>query len=235
MPTPYLVAVVEDDPGLLSDLVEFLTLRGFAAYGFGCAEDFLAVWPATRFDVLLLDVALPGASGLDIAQRVRAQDTEDAGTAPGVVMLTALDANEDQVLGLNAGADLYLSKRSSLEVIEAACHSLLRRLGHGQPCDSWRLQPRYWRLRTPTGGALELTQDEVSLLSMLCAETGQTVAREALLARLGKAESLSSLRNLDNTVSRLRRKTLAACGQELPIRSSYGKGYTFTGHCEIEA
>src|SRR5690606_6788931 len=132
MPAPYLIAVVEDDPGQLADLVEFLTLRGFAAYGFDTAEDFLAVWPATRFDVLLLDVALPGASGLDIAQRVRTEDATGAGTAPGVVMLTALDANEDQVLGLNAGADLYLSKRSSLEVIEAACRSLLRRLGHGQ-------------------------------------------------------------------------------------------------------
>lgn len=237
MPAPHRVAVVEDDPGLLADLVEFLTLRGFAAQGFDTAEGFLAVWSATRFDVLLLDVALPGASGLEIARQVRAREAAGAGAAPGVVMLTALDANEDQVLGLNAGADLYLSKRSSLEVIEAACHSLLRRLGHGpgQPCASWRLQPRLWRLLVPAGDALALTQDEVSLLSILCEQPGQAIARKTLLTRLGKAETLSSLRNLDNTVSRLRRKVLAVCGLELPVRPSYGRGYTFTGHCEVDA
>ncbi len=231
------VAVVEDDPGLLADLVEFLTLRGFAAYGFDSAEGFLAVWPATRFEVLLLDVALPGASGLDIVRQVRAREAAGAGATPGVVMLTALDANEDQVLGLNAGADLYLSKRSSLEVIEAACRSLLRRLGDGpgRPRGSWRLQPRSWRLLMPAGDVLELTQDEVSLLSILCAQPGQAIARDTLLARLGKVETLSSLRNLDNTVSRLRRKVLAACGLELPVRPSYGRGYTFTGHCDVDA
>src|SRR5215468_8009927 len=83
-PSP-LVAVVEDNPGLLADLVEFLKMRGFAAQGFASAEDYFGVWPARRFDLLLLDVALPGIGGLEVAQRVRAQD------AAGIVMLTAFD------------------------------------------------------------------------------------------------------------------------------------------------
>lgn len=235
MRPPYLVAVVEDNPGLLADLVEFLELRGFAARGYGSAEAFFEVWPATRFDVLLLDVALPGVSGLEIAQRVRARDTTGAGT--GVVMLTALDANDDMVLGLNAGADVYLSKRSSLDVIEAACHSVLRRLGTGSPAsvgEPWRLHAQRWQLQAPNGTALDLTHAEVVLLSSLCGKPGQAVTREDLLARLDKQETLSSLRNLDNTASRLRRKVQAACGMELPVRPSYGKGYTFTGRCEVD-
>src|SRR5512143_226564 len=112
LPFPSLVAVVEDDPGLCSDLVEFLQLRGFSARGFASAEAFYRAWPAVRFDLLLLDVALPGDSGLEVARKVRAADTA------GIVMLTALDADSDQVAGLWAGADAYLSKRSSLEVIE---------------------------------------------------------------------------------------------------------------------
>ena len=108
MQLPCHVAVVEDHAGLLADLVEFLELRGFSVRGFDSVESFFSVWPATHFDLLLLDVALPGVSGLDIAQRVR---SNDAHNTTGVVMLTALDANDDQVLGFHAGADVYLSKR----------------------------------------------------------------------------------------------------------------------------
>lgn len=232
------VAVVEDDSGLLADLVEFLELRGFAVSGFDNAEAFFSVWPSTHFDLLLLDVALPGASGLEAAQRVRARD---ARSAPGIVMLTALEANDDQVLGFNAGADVYLSKRCSLEVIEAACHGVLRRLERqpaGSPVSqapkSWRLCARDWRLHAPNGIALDLTHAEVRLLCALCERPGQAVAREALLLHLDKQETLFNLRNLDNTASRLRRKVHAACGLELPLRPSYGKGYTFTARCEME-
>jgi len=120
---PVRVAVVEDVPEQCAVMVEFLQLRGFAAQGFESAEAFYQAWPAERFDLLLLDVALPGASGLEVARRVRQRD------AAGIVMLTAQDADSDQVAGLGAGADAYLSKRSSLEVVEATCHSVLRRLG----------------------------------------------------------------------------------------------------------
>ncbi len=235
MPAPR-IAVVEDNPELLADLVEFLELRGFVSRGFAHAEAFFAAWPATPFDLLLLDVALPGASGLEIAQQVRAQHGGTlSGITPGIVMLTALEGNDDYVLGLDAGADMYLSKRSSLDVIEAACHSVLRRLG--QPATAtaalWRLHAQRWQLQAPDNTMLALTHAEVLLLAALLENPGQAVTRTALLARLDKVETLSSIRNLDNTVSRLKRKTQAACGQELPVRPSYGKGYTFTGHGKV--
>ncbi|MDP1613547.1 MAG: response regulator transcription factor [Sulfuritalea sp.] len=230
----HLLAVVEDDPGLRADLTEFLQLRGFAARGFDSAEAFFRAWPAVRFDLLLLDVALPGASGLDIARRVRAHDTA------GIVMLTSLDANSDHVTGLGAGADMYLSKNSSLEVIEAACHGVLRRLeslGASQaetvPGDVWRMDGRRWRLEAPNGTAVDLTHAESVLLFMLFRSPGEAIPRDQLLARMGKPDTLSNLRNLDNAVSRIRRKVLQACGVELPVRPCYGKGYTFTGECEV--
>lgn len=241
---PFLVAVVEDDPGLCGDLVEFLQLRGLAAQGFGSAEGFFLVWPAQRFDLLLLDIALPGASGLDVARRVRAQDVA------GIVMLTALDAASDQVAGLWAGADAYLSKQSPLEVIEATCHSVLRRLsmaGATLPAPApvpgqeargearWCLYRRQWSLQTPNGVAVPLTHTELGFLAALFDSPGETVARERLLALLGKPDSLSNLRNLDNAASRLRRKVQQACGVEFPVRPSYGRGYTFIGECEVSA
>lgn len=235
--SPSLVAVVEDDPGLCADLVEFLQLRGMSARGFTNAEDFFWVWPALRFDLLLLDISLPGASGLEVARRVRAHDNQ-----AGIVMLTGLDAATDQVTGLWAGADAYLSKKSPLEVIEATCHSLLRRLDlvrspapdeQRAPC--WRLHEQQWLLETPSGALITLTHTERVMLSALFNSPGAAVGRDRLLALLDKQDSLSNLRNLDNAASRLRRKVQQVCNIELPVRPSYGKGYTFTGHCEIDA
>lgn len=208
-------------------------MRGFAAHGFASAEAFFEAWPAASFDLLLLDVALPGASGFEIAQRVRARDSV------GIVMLTALDSNDDHVQGLDAGADVFLSKRSSLEVIEATCHSVLRRLyqpDQGRAATSgasWRLDARHWRLVAPNGISMALTNTDMAILSALFEQPGRGVAREVLLARLEKPETLTNLRNLDNAASRLRRKVQDACGMELPVRSSYGKGYTFNGRCEV--
>ena len=238
-----LVAVVEDSPELLADLVEFLNLQGFDAHGFPSGEEFFLAWPASPFRLLLLDVALPGMSGLEIAQRIRARNT--GGRQPEIVMLTALDSSADHVLGLDTGAAMYLSKRSSLEVIEAACHSVLRRLessaadggagGEAAADMSWRLHARDWVIRAPNGRTLQLTHAEVVVLSMLFEHPGQAVTREALLSRLEKRDTLSNLRNLDNTTSRLRRKVFAACGMELPLRPSYGRGYTFNGRCGLTA
>lgn len=235
-PSPPLLAVVEDDAGLCADLVEFLQLRGFAALGFGSAEAFCRAWPAVRFDLLLLDVALPGASGMELARRVRTVD------AAGIVMLTALDADEDQIAGLGAGADAYLPKGSSLEVIEATCHSVLRRLGMARTAvparagaPIWRLSRQQWKLEAPGGAVIALTHAEQVFLHALFVQPGAAVGREHLLALLGKQGTLSNLRNLDNAASRLRRKVLHACGVELPVRPSYGKGYSFSGECEVLA
>lgn len=247
LPYPALVAVIEDDPGLCADLVDFLLLRGFVARGFLSAEAFYQAWPAVRFDLLLLDVALPGDSGLDVARRVRTQD------ASGVVMLTALSADTDMVAGLGAGADAYLPKHSSLEVIEATCHSVLRRLAStgGQinplslappealprkahPPTAWLLLDQQWTLVTPNGHRIRLTHAERVVLAALFADPGNAVDRGYLLNLLEKPDTLSNLRNLDNLASRLRRKVWEACAIQLPLRSSYGSGYSFSGECVVE-
>lgn len=238
-PPIFHIAVIEDHTSLRIDLVEFLERCHFSVHGFENAEHFFTAWPTKSFDLVLIDIALPGASGLDVAQRIRADDDNHN---TGIIMLTALDTNDDQRLGFNAGADIYLSKRSSLEVIEAACHSVLRRLGKQRPTSpqpstspqqSWHLYAKDWRLETPNGAHLRLTHTEVRLLHALCETPGQTISREILLTYLDKQETLFTLRNLDNTVSRLRRKVQNLCGLELPLRPSYGKGYTFAAHCEL--
>jgi DNA-binding response OmpR family regulator len=227
-------AVIEDDPRLCSDLVEYLQLRGLTATGFESAEAFFEIWPTESFDLLLLDIALPGASGLEVARRVREQDST------GIVMLTALDAAGDQVTGLTMGADAYLSKQSPLELIEATCQSVLRRMAMGNDhkdkpsrMERWHLSHKKWSLTAPNGVNVILTHSEVTFLTALFNNPGEAVKRNELLALLGRQETFHNLRNLDNAASRLRRKVESACGIKLPVRSSYGSGYTFSGECEV--
>ena len=235
--TPVRIAVVEDEHSLRTDLLDFLTWRGFDAQGFACAEDFIAAQARQPFALLLLDIGLPGISGLELVQQLRALPQ-----MPGVVMLTAFSTDENRIAGLGLGADAYLVKGTSLQLIEATCLSVLRRLGtHTQtpPPEpgahaAWVLYLTRWELGTPTGERLKLTHPEMLILRTLMQQPGTAISRAALLSVLGKQDTVSNLRNLDNTTSRLRRKVLAGCAQELPLRPSYGQGYTFAGSARLD-
>jgi DNA-binding response OmpR family regulator len=146
------------------------------------------------------------------------------------------------VIGLENGADAYLVKNTPLEVIEATCRSVLRRIGDQPICEQntpteilsvnnnpWRLSTREWALTLPTGGKIVLTHTETLFLQCLLRQPGIPISRTELLAALNKADTLANQRNLDNCASRLRRKILQECGLEIPIRPSYGSGYTFIG------
>ena len=230
------IAVVEDEKSLRQDLVEYLQLRGFFVQGFESAELLYRVWRDSAFDLAILDIGLPGDSGLQAARLLRAR------SLAGIVMLTAQGGQSDQVLGLESGADAYLWKTASLQVIEATCRSVLRRVfgvaapGHGGEASAsvadvcgWRLCCKNWRLTVPSGERLDLTHTEMLFLQTLLQRAGTPVNRSELLTILGKADTLSNLRNLDNCASRLRRKISKESGMDIPIRSSYGNGYTFVG------
>lgn len=247
--TPVRLAVVEDEHSLRTDLLDFLSWRGFDAQGFACAEDFSVANAQQPFALLLLDIGLPGISGLELVQQLRALPQ-----MPGVVMLTAFSTDEDRIAGLRLGADAYLPKGTSLQLIEATCLSVLRRLGTHTltplppprattleaepPAQSahatWVIYLTRWELGAPTGERLKLTHPEMQILRTLMQQPGTAVSRVALLSVQGKQDTVSNLRNLDNTTSRLRRKVLASCGQELPLRPSYGQGYTFAGSARLD-
>lgn len=234
------IAVVEDERSLRGDLLEFLGWRGFVAEGFENGESFEAVHARSPFALVLLDIGLPGMSGLELARRLRA-----GVQVPGIVMLTAFGADEDRIAGLNVGADAYLTKDASLQVIEATCRSVMRRLewspgslqalSAAEPlAGEWVLYFTTWQLLTPNGVRIRLTHQETLMLRSLMRVPGETVSRADMLLELGKADTLSNLRNLDNGASRLRRKVQAGCGLELPLRPSYGLGYTLAGAARVD-
>jgi two-component system OmpR family response regulator len=236
---PAMIVVVEDEAGMRNDLVEFLGGCGFNAVGVGDAASFYRLMVREKPDLVLLDIRLPGESGLEVARHLR--DRSDI----RVIILSAQSSGVDQVDGLNAGADAYLIKQTPLAVIEATCHSVLRRAAAAAarppaaPADektapaeiarSWRLDTVPWVLQAPNGTLIKLTHAEQSFLSILFRQPGRSVKRSAILAEIGKADTLINRRNLDSCVRRIRSKVMATAGMDIPVESSYGIGYVFQG------
>lgn len=224
------LAVVEDDHHLQEDLRAYFEWRGAEVSCFDSAEAFwVGFSTAAPPHLVLLDIGLPGRSGLELAGELRKRATD-----VGIVLLTAFGTDTDRIGGLENGADAYLVKGASLELVEATCKSVLRRLeplaGSGQ---TWELDPLGARLLAPDGGFAVLTHAEMIFLSLLMANPGAAVPRREMLTRLGKRDDEIQWRNLDGCAARLRRKVARDTGLELPVRSHYGHGYVFVAQAIV--
>jgi two-component system, OmpR family, response regulator len=224
----YRISVVEDDHHLRNDLLDYLNWKGFDAVGFESVAAFEALHNRRPVDLVLLDIGLPDQSGLTLLSSLRQQ-----ASPPGVVLLTSFGSDDMRIQGLSQGADAYLVKGTSLEVIEATCNSVLRRMKgrstQPQPSahEGWYLAAGIARLHAPNGVAIELTHMETVFLNCLMDAPCKPVSRESVLIELGKPNTYNNLRNLDNCATRLRRKVQSSSGLELPVRACYGQGYAF--------
>ncbi len=211
------VLVVEDHADLCEEIVSYLQARGMTvrAAGNGRAmDDAMAV---RRPDIVLLDLGLPEEDGVSIARRLAGDPRS------GVIVITARGRVEDRILGLNAGADFYLVKPLDMRELEAAIASVMRRRGvPAEPALAWRLEATRWRLVTPDGVAIALTEAEVRLLSPFFETPDAIVDRQTLAERLDM-----DARGLDLLVHRLRRKVEADTGKILPLRTMRFRGYAF--------
>lgn len=225
------LAVIEDDPTLCKDLVAYLTFRGYRVEGFLSAEAFYPIAANEHFDLVILDIVLPGDSGIEVARWMRARQHRT-----GILMLTCLSTPEDWIVGLEAGGDAYLPKNSALSVIDASCRSILRRVNlddGSKPNTSnasrvWRLNALACILHSPDGRQICLTHAETVFMFALLSTPGAQVSRERLLSCLGKPVTISSLRNLDSLARRVRVKVSDQCGCNLPVKACYGSGYLFS-------
>jgi two-component system OmpR family response regulator len=188
------VLVVEDDPKLAALLGRGLREEGVAADVTSSGEDALWMAGSTDYDALVLDVMLPGIDGFEACERLRAD-----GVATPVLMLTARDAIEDRIAGLDGGADDYLVKPFAFGELLARLRALARRGPVARPAvleaGSLRLDPatrRVWR----GGVEIELTQREFALLEALMRRAGEALSRFELL----EAAWDSSYENRSNVI-----------------------------------
>lgn len=237
------VLVVEDDPGLRVDLVEYLELQGWSARGAASAADMWSQLQRSKVDLLVLDLGLPDVSGMVELPKLRL-----AFDKLPILVLSAFSDAATRVHCLEAGADVYLVKDASLELIHASCSAFMRRsaVDRGFTTQAsvaraedarltWQLQLPGCCLITPNGVPVELSLTELQLLQALMAKPGVPFARDVLLRTLSKVPTLNNLRNLDGAVARLRRKVDQVSADGLPVRSFYGRGYAFMGHARVES
>ena len=215
------ILLVEDDPALgrglaraLSDHDRQVTLRESLASG-------LEALAAGEWDLLVLDVNLPDGSGLDILRRARA-----LGRTPAI-LLTANDMELDEVEGLEAGADDYITKPFSLAVLRARVNAQLRRAASETLYEIDGLRFDFERMEFSRNGApLELSRTEQRLLRLLVENRGRVLPRDLLIDRLWGSDPDGVEENaLSVAVKRLRDKLEADPAHPRWIQTAYGVGY----------
>jgi two-component system, OmpR family, response regulator len=216
------VLVVEDDPKLASLLGRGLREEGVATDVTSRGEDALWMAGATRYDALVLDVMLPGIDGFEACERLRAD-----GVSTPVLMLTAREAIEDRIAGLDGGADDYLVKPFAFGELLARLRALARRGPVARPAvletGSLRLDPathRVWR----GGEEIELTAREFALLQALMRRPGQAMSRFELLEAVWDNAYENRSNVIDVYVRYLRRKL-----GRTTIETVRGHGYRLRG------
>ena len=218
------IAVVEDDEDIRSNVCRFLAKSGMQAWGAESAEDFYVRLLRDRADLVVVDLGLPGEDGLSLVRRLAAQGIP-------VVVLTARGDVESRIAGLNAGALQYFIKPADMHELVAGIRSQLRRLPPRGTGDGglvpWRLEELTSRLVAPNQRAVPLTSRELELLGCLMAAQGTLVTKQALTEAMGAGEVEDGFHRIESQLTRLRRKTLEATGVTLPVRAVFGRGLVF--------
>ncbi|MCG6896104.1 MAG: response regulator transcription factor [Thiocapsa sp.] len=216
------ILVIEDEADLRQQIVDRLSREGVLADGSGDGREGLYLATEYPFDAAVVDLGLPGISGLEIIRRLRAQDS----LLP-ILILTARDRWQDKVQGLEAGADDYLVKPFHAEELLARLRALVRRAS-GTASRELRVGPLHMDLVTQSvwinGRATDLTAYEYRLLEQLASARGGVLSKSALADRLYPHDQDRDSNVIEVLVGRLRRK-LDPDGSLAPIETLRGRGY----------
>jgi DNA-binding response OmpR family regulator len=221
------VLIIDDDQELCALLSDFLSLEGFTTHAIHDGVQAVAHCRDQRYDVILLDIMLPGLQGLDVLRQLRVFSTTP------ILMLTARGEDTDRILGLELGADDYLPKPCNPRELAARLRAILRRTK--SPLDDTAAQvleagqtmvnPAN-RSATFGGTDLQLTSAEFNVLQVLISSAGTVVSKD-VLSQNALGRSLSAYdRSIDVHISKIRKK-LAALGGDNLIVSVRGSGYQF--------
>lgn len=229
------ILIVEDDPAIGNLLA--LTIQESGMHP-TVAEDGRPMQSLLRnnsFDLIILDIMLPGEDGLSICKRVRSEKTVP------IILLTALGEEVDRIVGLEVGADDYITKPFSPREVVARVRSLLRRASYGLTngtgqrklrFDGWLLDPMRRQVYDPSNARISLTTTEFDLLLAFCRNPGRIITREELLqfTHAGLAGPIE--RSIDVHISRLRQKIEADPREPTMLQTVRLGGYMFTAAVE---
>lgn len=227
---PARILMVDDDPGIRDVVSDFLGMHGYSVATAGDAREMERALAQGPVDLIVLDVMLPGEDGLAICRRLSVEG------GPPIIMLSAMGEDTDRIVGLELGADDYLSKPCNPRELLARVRAVLRRAEHrerevptGAGCEfaGWRLDLVRRELRSPAGVVVNLSSGEFSLLRAFVEHPQRVLTRDQLLDFARGPTSEAFDRAIDVQISRLRRKLEDGTESDL-IRTVRNEGYMFT-------
>ncbi len=216
------ILVAEDEQHLRDVIVKSLLDQRYAVDGCGRGDDALDYLRMAQYDAVVLDILMPGLSGLEALRRLRQK-----GDKTPVLLLTALGSVDDRVNGLNAGADDYLVKPFSIDELLARIRAMLRRAA-GQADDTLVVDDLTLDTRTRActrgGAAIELTSKEFDILEVLCRNRGAVLSRETILQHVWNYDYAGGSNVIDVYIRYLRKKIDDPFTKKL-IHTVRGVGY----------
>jgi two-component system alkaline phosphatase synthesis response regulator PhoP len=220
------ILVVDDEPEILRGLADNLRFEGYEVITAASGAEALAAAGREAPDLMLLDIMMPAPNGWDVCRTLRGR-----GIDVPIIMVSARGEEVDRVLGLELGADDYVTKPFSLRELLARVRAVLRRPGPRQKVEEYvfgdvRVKPR-GRQVFRGGREVSLTRKEFDLLVHLLAHRGEVLTRERLLDEVWGYERFPTTRTVDTHVLRLRRKFERDPERPAWILTVHGQGYRF--------
>ena len=229
------VLLVEDDAEIATMLAEVLSENGFQIVAAQSATDMDRILRRRSFDLVILDAMLPGEDGFSICRRLRAVSSTP------IIMLTALGEDVDRIVGIELGADDYITKPFNSRELVARIRGLLRRASyssetreHREPLvfAGWRIDPVSRQLRDPHNVHVSMTTAEFDVLLAFCRNPGRVLTRDQLLGLTHAGLAGPVERSVDVHVSRVRQKIEPNVREPTFIKTVRLGGYIFTPDVE---
>ena len=223
------ILLVDDEPLIIKGLKYTLEQEGYETLAAYDGEEALEVFSANAVDLVLLDVMLPKLDGIQVCQRIR-----ESSNVP-IIMLTAKGEDMDKILGLEYGADDYMTKPFNILEVKARIKTILRRASQPAPAEKKKIiRVRDLEVNvvnrsvTLAGKEVRLTAKEFDLLQLFINNRGKVFSREAMLETVWKYDYMGDARTVDVHIRRLREKIERNTSQPEFIFTKWGVGYYFT-------
>ncbi len=230
------ILITDDDEDICNLISKLLTANNFIVITAQNGEEMFAKLAETRIDLVLLDVMLPGRDGVELCRQLRADPD-----MPPVIMLTAKDDEIDRVVGLEVGADDYVTKPFGSRELIARIRAVLRRVKYqsigvnrgGYYFGGWQFLPARMELLDKESTVTTLSSSENEILLAFVRNPQIPLSRDRLLSLTKGRNSNAFDRSIDSHISRLRRKLKDDAKRPNIIKTAWGSGYIFTHNVEI--
>lgn len=230
------ILIIEDEPHLREATLSYLATEQMQVHGVESLSQ-ANEWSRTNsFDILVLDLSLPDGDGLSWLQQTMAVHQ-----GKGVIIMTARGQTDQRLLGLRAGADVYLVKPLPMEELTLHIKKLFTRISvspaEADPSPTstisglepvWQLNTKTWHLIAPNGKKLLLRHAEKTLLQALLSPAGEVLSKEKIIQGQTAKPDSYDYRRIETLMRRMRVRCKEALGTQLPIQTIYGKGLAFT-------